>query len=152
MEKYSIIKLIRYKYGLDGTFGEWVFPDGSRLFSVERAWKGNQRSVSCIPEGLYVLRKRKSPVVSRVTNGRYTEGWEVTNVPNRSFIMVHPGNWPSNFNGCIGVGQENRPLQHPTQGMIDAVTSSQAAFDTLMSKLEEKDKWFLDIQGYTPEY
>ena len=50
--------------------------------------------ISCIPEGRYVLERRHS----------HKFGWHlhVKAVPNRSFILIHPGNCAnSELKGCI---------------------------------------------------
>jgi hypothetical protein len=66
------------------TLGVITKPDKDFLcYSLERAWKNNQRSVSCIPEGTYELRKRFTA----------KRGWHIIlhNVPNRTFILIHSG-------------------------------------------------------------
>jgi hypothetical protein len=74
------------------TLGQLVVDDFT-CHTLERPWLQNQRNKSCIPEGTYALGLRPSPLIDRITGGEYTEGWEVMNVPNRTFIMFHPGNW-----------------------------------------------------------
>lgn len=126
---------------LAGSFGKLILPDGSSFFTCERSWADNKTSVSCIPPGVYELRKRRSGVVERTTDGQYTEGWEVTNVPGRTYIMLHPANWPSELEGCIAPGQGF--------GMLDgrlAVTHSRKAFDQLMQFLKSRETWYLDIR------
>ena len=52
-------------------------------YMLERLWQNNERSKSCIPEGVYLLKKRFTP----------KRGWHVIvdSVPNRSFILIHSG-------------------------------------------------------------
>lgn len=87
-----------------GTFGKLLLPTGKTLFTVERPWINNEPRISCIPEGTYKMRKRRSGVVQRSTKGEFKSGWEICDVPGRTFIMVHPANWPEELEGCIGVG------------------------------------------------
>lgn len=62
--------------------------------TLELPWASNQRSISCIPEGVYPLRNRHSP--------RFKEHIEVHNVPDRSLILFHPANNAQReLKGCI---------------------------------------------------
>lgn len=69
--------------------------DGKNLgMAIELPWIGNQQSISCIPEGTYLLRNRYSP--------RFKEHIEVLDVPNRSYILFHPANNAKrDLRGCI---------------------------------------------------
>jgi hypothetical protein len=73
-------------------------------------WRENEKKVSCIPEGYYLLRKRYSR--------KFQWHIEVVAVKNRSSILVHPANNAiSELKGCIapvtqlsgpGLGLESR--------------------------------------------
>lgn len=139
--------LERFAYAPDGTFGRLHLPNGKVFFTVERPWLGNKPFESCIPDGIYVLEKRRSPVVERTSGGDYLEGWEVTHVPGRTFIMLHPGNWPHNFEGCIGVG-----LHYQVLGGKNGVTQSRLAFAQVMAALDGRETWSLDIRPFLMEY
>ena len=141
------LELIRFAYSPDGTFGFIDLPGGGRVYTCEPPWKGNQRRVSCIPEGVYDLRKRRSPVVERTSGGDFTEGWEVTDVPERTFIMIHVGNWPDDLEGCIAPGKRYQVLNGK-----NAVVESRSTFRALMKALEGPDHHTLDIKPYRPEY
>jgi hypothetical protein len=141
----AVIKLLRDLRTKEGTFGTWLFPTGETFQSVELPDLNNTPRVSCIPDGRYSLGLRHSPVVSRITRGKYKEGWEVQNVPGRTFIMIHPGNWPSNFLGCIGVGLKRVPLQTKTGEMKLGVTQSQLAFDQFMTLMNKSAYWDIEI-------
>jgi hypothetical protein len=120
---------------------------GTTLFAcktIERPWLDNQPHVSCIPSGTYTIRKRRSPVVERTSGGEFREGWEVTDVPGRSYIMFHPGNWSTNVEGCIAVGRSFDPSFR--QAMV---TSSRDAFRDFMAALSEEDECLLLISQST---
>lgn len=123
------------------TLGVLTVEGGYQCRTIEPPWNDNQRKISCIPEGTYIMRKRVSPIVQRTTQGAHTEGWEVTNVAGRTFIMVHVGNWVRNTDGCIlpgkGIGFTR------DDGLM--VTNSRTAFDELMTELESQDEWILKI-------
>lgn len=69
----------------------------SRFNTLELPNKQNQRNISCIPEGTYQVR-----YVFKVLKF----GWiyEIQNVPNRSGILMHAGNYFYDSEGCIIVG------------------------------------------------
>ena len=64
---------------------------------LELPWLGNQRNISCIPEGTYSTVHHTRP------SGR-GEALLVENVPGRSGILFHAGNVPSDTRGCPLVG------------------------------------------------
>lgn len=98
-------RLSRYYEDKWQTFGYLTLPNGWGCYTLELPWRHNVRQVSRIPEGEYSLKFRQSPLISRITKGEYTSGWEVVKVTGRDYIMIHPGNWPSDTEGCILVGQ-----------------------------------------------
>ena len=62
--------------------------------TIELPWKENQKKVSCIPEGKYLLQKRYSK--------KFKWHIEIMDVPNRSSILFHPANNAiKELNGCI---------------------------------------------------
>lgn len=133
------IKLLR-RYFSDVTLGTLHTPDGTSFCILERPAENNKQSISCILEGTYTLRQRKSPVVERTSKGEFPSGWEVTNVPNRSYIMFHVGNYVRNSDGCLLVG-ENFSF-HNGEFMV---TNSVKAFREFMAALSSKDEWTLEI-------
>jgi len=148
----NVLMLSRNDRTVAGVFGELVFPDGWSCKTVEREWLDNQTKVSCIPDGVYTLGLRYSPVVQRITRGRYKEGWEVEDVVGRSYIMIHPANWPTDLQGCIGVGSKIAMLQAKDGKLHKGVTNSQATFDKVMDRLNERSEWVLDIYTTVVEY
>lgn len=102
------IILERFSYSPTGTFGivSVTYTDFSS-FSVEQPWRNNQPFVSCIPDGDYVCKWYDSP---RFGKTLAVVGGSVSLFPSpqhqRDFIVFHLGNWPENFEGCIGLGRE----------------------------------------------
>ena len=68
-----------------------------RWWTCERPWKNNALRVSCIPTGVYVVRRHDSP-----SKG---DCWEVLDVPERTHILIHVANWSHELMGCIAPGQ-----------------------------------------------
>ena len=148
----STVVLERFAYSPDGTFGKFIFPTGEEFFSVELPWLGNAVGESCIPEGMYPLVKRYSPVVQRSSNGEFSEGWEVTGVVNRELIMIHPANWPFDVEGCIGTGLSYEVLPSRDGVYRNGVGDSREAFRQMMGLLETSDFWELDVRPRFIEY
>lgn len=146
------ITLTRFAYSPDGTFGRLELPGGWSCFTVEKPWLSNSPYESCIPDGVYDLKRRRSPVVERTSGGDYVEGWEVFDVPGRTYIMIHPGNWPRNFEGCIGVGTKYMVIRDPADGQWkNGVSSSRNAFAQLMGRLDGGE-WQIDIRPFVMEW
>lgn len=67
-------------------------------YTLELPWKDNLNSISCIPPGTYkgILRYDK------------TDGWRIQleDVPNRTGVQIHMGNYTTQIEGCILVGTD----------------------------------------------
>lgn len=124
------------KYGKKQTEGELeVFNEdtGELEFvckTLELPWLDNQTSISCIPEGHY-------DVIPR-TSQKYKNHLHVTDVPDRSYILIHWGNYAGSKNprtgspdirGCILVGKSLTDING--DGIRD-ITSSKNTFKELM--------------------
>lgn len=148
----NVITLERFAYSPDGTFGNLTLPDGTDFYTVERPWLGNKPYVSCIPEGTYSLGLRYSSAVKASTKEEFDEGWEVQDVINRTFIMLHPANYPIELKGCIGVGYGYKTMIDRAGNPRNGVTHSREAFRELMGMLEQGSHWILDIMPKLIQY
>lgn len=91
------VRLIRYYSGIQATLGILKFPVVHQpIFTLELPWLDNQHDISCIPIGVYDVIPHNSI--------DHPNTFEISNVPNRTGVLVHVGNVPSNFKGCVGVG------------------------------------------------
>jgi hypothetical protein len=97
-----IARLIRSPSTPAGTFGQFVGFDFD-FYSLEKPWvdaDGNGHGdpqKSCITAGSYECAWQTSP--------KYGWCYEVTNVPERSRILIHPANWEHQLLGCIALGK-----------------------------------------------
>ncbi|MCH8505060.1 MAG: DUF5675 family protein [Ectothiorhodospiraceae bacterium] len=130
------------------TFGLMTLPCGWSCCVLENPWRNNERKLSCIPEGVYEMRMRRSPVVERTSGGEFQKGWEVTNVRDRTFIMLHPGNYERNTEGCLLPGRDF--AWHEREGPM--VTHSQVTFRRLMQLLSVRNRWDIDIRSTSAGY
>lgn len=84
--------LTRYDHGAKQTLGR--LDTGTMvLHTLELPWKDNQRRVSCIPEGVYFVEPHTSP--------KFGKSFWVKDVPRRSSVLIHPGNYFTDILGCI---------------------------------------------------
>jgi len=99
------VYLLRTRTSDQGTEG-MLITDGFMCKTLELPWRENRQSISCIPSGEYNVVIRQSP--------KYGSVYWVTKVPNRSYILIHAGNWAgdtkkgfnSHTNGCILMGSK----------------------------------------------
>lgn len=65
------------------------------IYTMEPQWLDNAVNLSCIPEGVYIVRRDKV--------GRF-KYYAFENVDGRTFIEIHGGTNPKHTNGCLLVG------------------------------------------------
>lgn len=109
------IKITR-KYLNKATIGEGVVENKGKVFrfkTLELPDRDNQRRVSCIPERLYFWQKHNSP--------KFGPCLWLQDVPNRSEILVHPGNFTRDILGCILVGDSHKDID--SDGITDVTNS-----------------------------
>lgn len=109
------------KYTPTQTLGELVIGT-FKCKTLELAWKDNASKISCIPEGVYTVVPRHS--------AKYGRHLHITNVPNRSFVLIHWGNYAGSINpktlqsdirGCVLVGASFADINK--DGILDIVNS-----------------------------
>jgi len=86
--------LLKRKYFPEGTQGNLEWNGTLVCYTIELPDLGNQRRISCIPEGIYILQARESLKM----------GWHLhlQNVPGRDLILIHPANDArKELMGCI---------------------------------------------------
>lgn len=73
--------------------------------TLELPWLMNQKGISCVPRGLYSVRWSFSPRLLHYT-------YELVNVPNRTGVRIHPGNFFFDIEGCILLGDSYGDINH----------------------------------------
>ena len=108
-----------YKEGVNGT----LFYKGIAICdTIELPWKDNQRRISCIPEGIYEVRKRVSV--------KFKNHLQLINVSGRSTILIHPANDArKELNGCIA------PVTYHTG--VGKGVYSRKAFEKLLNMVDD---------------
>lgn len=112
--------VISRTYGKFETRGSLFVLDGHELLyrckTLELPSNGNQRNVSCIPEGVYDVVKIESPKRGTV--------FFVQDVPGRDSILIHVGNYTTDTQGCIIPGSYFEDLNEDSH--IDIAESTKA--------------------------
>ncbi len=115
----------------NSTTGE-LFVDGDfQCYTLEPRSDQSEGKPFCIPAGTYPLTLEFSE-----KNGMIVP--HVLDVPDFTEIEIHPGNFPSDTEGCTLVGE--------TRGS-DIVSSSRVAFSALMQRLRGQDNLTITYVG-----
>lgn len=129
------ITIRRLRYTDAGTFGTMtVERDGKRitLATGELPWRNNRNRISCIPQGQYEAVFAHSPSRKRML-------WRLLDVPGRTGILIHNGNWSGDVSlgmrtdvlGCVLVGERHGEVKDQP-----AVINSRAALDRMHKFLD----------------
>ena len=101
-------RLLREASTPEGTPGVLVV-DGQAWNTLELPWLDNAPKRSCIPDGVYRCALVQSPRFGRV--------YSILNVPGRSAILIHAGNYAgqipqhrTHVQGCVLLGEQRGTL------------------------------------------
>jgi len=115
-----------------GTFGIAIADDGASWHSLEPPDNGNQPDISCIPPGTYQAILQYSPHFSR-------ELYHLQNVPARTYVMIHEGNFggvgeglQTDTDGCILLGKSLGKLINKYHNEQDVIIASHEAIAEFM--------------------
>lgn len=100
-----------------------------QLYVLEDAWRANQKSVSCIPAGVYKVVPHGWDTGATV---KYKQVWRLLNVAGRTGILIHAGNTHKDTEGCLLVGMGLLISQ-----LSSSVTDSRLAIDYLRREIGE---------------
>lgn len=121
------IKIIRFVRRTDVTLGVMVGDDNFPIgVTLEEPYKDNQKSISCIPAGMYKATRRQ------FTPKHTFPVYELVDVPNRTNIQIHPGNTVKDIEGCILIGTSFGYLES-----LPAVYSSKPIFNNFMLRYKD---------------
>lgn len=131
------IVINRINYDKKQTVGRLtiVNDDNEVIFScktLELSWLNNATSISCIPEGNYKVRKRNSE--------KYGNHLHILDVPNRSYILIHQGNYYTQIRGCVLVGSKFIDINNDKQ--VDVI-ESKLTLNRLLSVIDVNE---LDLE------
>jgi hypothetical protein len=91
------IQILRASYNSGSITGEMSVNGRFIAHTLELPWRNNQSYVSSIPA-------REYPGFLRYDK---TDGWRIqlVDVPNRTGVQIHVGNYPTQIEGCVLVGK-----------------------------------------------
>lgn len=95
--------------------------------TLERPYLHNLHNVSAVPAGTYTCTWSFMPDMN-------TYHYELQNVPGRSGIFIHNGNYVSNSEGCILLGATEADINHDGQADITSSVNTLEKFETLCGK------------------
>jgi hypothetical protein len=98
-----MVLVLNRTYFPEGTQGVLEWNGTLVCYTIELPWLENQRRISCIPEGEYILLQRHSPKF----------GWHLhlINVPGRDLILIHSANDArKELLGCIAPVTQHRGI------------------------------------------
>jgi len=124
--------LTRLTYTDQSTIGELCVDGEYQCWCLEPTARAGSPGPVCIPPGKYEILMQWSTRFQMDTP-------HLQNVPGRTFIEIHPGNFPKDTEGCILVG---------TTKDTNTVNNSREAFTKLVNVIEIKlsqGKCFLEI-------
>ena len=140
------VYLVRSSRSIEGTFGKLSCADPKFAFvTAELPWNGNKKNISCIPPGAYKCEVFQS--------AKFGKCFTVKNVPDRSGILLHHGNfagdtaagWASNSDGCILLGETLTKLW-AGEKLQKAIGSSVAARKRFEAAMMWKPFWLTVIE------
>ena len=94
------------------TLGE-LQVDDFKCYTLELGWNNNEVRKSCIPDGVYKVRPHNSP--------KFGATFWIKQVPNRTAILIHSGNFNTHTKGCVLVGDDHTDVNG--DGLLDVVNS-----------------------------
>lgn len=109
------------------------YGDGDSVYvgcSLERGWRNNENSVSCVPEGSYPLKYEHSDRFRKKL-------WELYDVPGRSECKFHAANYWRQLNGCIALGNKHIDIDGDGDPDVTSSRDVMKAFEALMEEVTE---------------
>lgn len=114
------ITIARTSENASSTTGE-LFVDGRFVaHTLELPWRNNQSYISSIPVGSYTAHLRFDK----------SDGWrlQLDDVPGRSGVQLHIGNYPNQIEGCVLVGLAVNNAESRVELSAEAYDRLRAAF------------------------
>ncbi len=133
LPEYTLIR--KYNDYLEGTTGIITDTKGKKIVcTLEPPNRNNSKDnpqtkvneAGCIPEGIYICRKRDPEVYK---NAHFKDNWEILNVPNKEGCVFHGGNLWTDSKSCILVAssiQNMNPKNDPDFDPIKKWWASQS--------------------------
>lgn len=124
----------------DGIFGTLKSKDASfSCLTLEHSYENDDKTFGPkLPAGVYKCVRG----THTLHNGISLECFELQNVPGHTGMLIHPGNYNDNSDGCILVG---RALGWKLGGQIRMITYSDQTFKELMQLQDGQNEFQLTV-------
>jgi len=120
------------------TLGQLYIDKEFVCFTLELPWKNNEKLISCIPAKKYKVKKRYSR--------KHKNHFHILDVKNRSYILIHSGNFYTDINGCLIVGTGYKDINN--DGYLDVINSRKAMKELLKLLPDEFELKIIDNFDY----
>ena len=115
------------------TRGNLYIEDKFECYTLEDPVRDRKiNKVTAIPPGTYPITLWLSPKFGLVPR--------LHDVPGYTDILIHPGNYAHQADGCILVGKSYKKVVREGEYLTDGIFRSKEAFEELMIKLKEATK------------
>lgn len=130
------VRLIRLEeHYIYGTFGVLIIDGKVFCVTLEPPDELNKSNISSIPAQQYTCERYKST--------RYPNTFQVMNVPNRTHVLFHAGNFVENTEGCILLARKFGVLKRGR-----GILNSGETFKRFMEIMKGVDKFHLTIKEH----
>ena len=92
--------IVRETYTDESVIGKLYLNGEFISYTLELAWNNNEKSISCVPRGVYDCKVR----LAKDSASRNYDHLILEDVPDRSYILFHRGNSAKDSKGCILTG------------------------------------------------
>ena len=116
----------------NGTFGVLTINGLPFCVTLEQYKYGNEINKSCIDSGQYICHRKNSH--------NFGDSFEITEVANRSHILLHIGNTINDTSGCILLGASFGKLEK-----LHAILNSRDTINEFMHVMENEQMFLLTI-------
>ena len=128
--EFSLV-LERNKSTLHSVTGKLLLLDNKnnlilQLRTLERPWVFNERKISCIPSGTYLVKRHISP--------KFGQCFKIQDVKERSDILIHSGNVVNDTLGCVLVGLTSGTVDDTDTAMVYSSRKAMAVLLALIDK------------------
>jgi hypothetical protein len=138
------IEILRIEQTSIHTLGILLVENYAFCCTLERPWLDNKPNLSCIPAGKYLCKEHQSP--------KFGKTFEVMNVPCRTDILFHAGNFAENSLGCILLGASFTTTYSNLESRR-MISSSRKTFNIFIESMKNKKikEFDLIIRDYLEE-
>lgn len=127
------VRIYRVEESYRGTFGVLTICDHAFCVTLEPPDECNRRNISNIPDSQYMCKRIESP--------QFGETFEIINVPGRSHVLFHAGNFVGDTRGCVILAQHFGKLYGKR-----AVLNSGKTFEKFVEGFKDINQFSLTIK------